>query len=237
MLAIEDVLSKVVREKWAWPSKNNRSPLLSTYKSLRLVLGEGDLGMSAVHSGRSNYRNSVNVEASNGMVIMFQNVDLLKELNNKKYIYLTPEKLFMESTLGLRDSYEYIAILKREGRIGYCVLILGFESMSYDFDAPDHEIYGGNCCLMEILSDGTTILFERTVSWEKLKECKVNTTSIMNLFFSEKQVKLIASIVDDLINDESIDKDEVYNYRHEDHELEIFDPYPYPYLPNNHGFD
>lgn len=212
MITIEDVLSQYVESKWAWPFKGSKSALVDVYKKLRLTLDDGQLGMSPVHSGHSHYYRD-SVESSNDMAIMCQNKGILKALNNKQYIYLTPTKLFMESPYLSADRFEYVAILKREGRIGYCVLILGFKSRDYGFFSPEYEEYGGYFGLMEILSDGTTILFSRALMWDKVKTCRANTTSIRNLFFNEEEMKSIGSIVDYAVNNQGSDKNEIYTYR------------------------
>lgn len=218
MLVIEDVLSEVIdKSKGGWSSKR-ATALAVSYKELRRTLGNGDLHMSPNHSGGSLSRAKW---SSKDMVIMCKNERVLKELNHSKYIYLTPVSMLMETPTWAQSRYEYVAILKKAGRIGYSVLILGFESLSYDFDSPGYELYGGPCGLMEILSDGTLVLFERTVSWEELKGCKVNTTSIRDLFFNRDEIKLIDSVVDEVVNNHSLNKNGIYTYRHEDKEEEI----------------
>lgn len=211
MLTLEDVLSKYVESKWAWPFKGSKSGLVDVYKKLRLTLDDGKLGMSPIHSGRSHY--SANAESSKNMVIMCRNNSILKALNNKQYIYLTPTKMFMESPYLSTDRFEYVAILKREGRVGYCVLILGFKSIDYGFFSPDYEEYGGYFGLMEVLSDGTTILFGRSLPWSKVKECRANTTAIRNLFFDKDEVKSIGLIVDDALSSQHSDKNKIYTYQ------------------------
>ena len=216
MLIIEDVLLKVIDKSIGGWSFKQETPLAITYRELRRTLGNGNLYMSPSHSGGCSYGRKN--RSSKNMVVMCKNERILKELNHSKYIYLSPVTIFMETPLLDRSKYEYVAILKKAGCMEYSVLILGFESLSYDFESPGYELYGGECGLMEILSDGTSVLFERTVSWEELKECKVNTTSIRDLFFNKEEVKLIASVVEDAANNHSLNKNEIYTYRHEDNE-------------------
>lgn len=218
MITVEDVLSKDVKSKWRWPLKGSKSGLVDVYKTLRLTLGNGSLGMSPLHSGRTHpsyhfRKASDRPEFSRDLAIIYNNEAILKALNNKQYIYLTPLRLFMESPLFSHDRFEYIAVLKREGRIGYCILILGFDALDHGFYSSGYEEYGGYFGLMEVLSDGTTILFDRTLPWDKVKTCRANTTSIRNLFFNEQEIASIGSIIDDTRNSQGYDKNKVYTYR------------------------
>lgn len=211
MITVGDVLAGKDERKEFWPAKYSENPLAVTYKKLLKVLN--DYSLIKLNYCRSRAESQKLVHSKN-MSIQYQTKNVLKSLNNKDYIYLTPTIISVPQYVLVRDrnSSEYVAILKWEGRIGYCVLILGFGQISYGFSNPEYEYYedyeeykeyeeyGRYCSLMEVLSDGTTVLFERTVSWNRVKECKANTTSIRNLFFSENEIRLIGLKINEIMN-------------------------------------
>lgn len=219
MITIEDVLPENVKYKLGWPLRDRNSPLVNVYKKLRLALFNGDLGFSnSSHFQRSLFSrdfrgfSTERIQSSNGMVVSCQNEGVLRSLSNKKYIYLTAERLFMQRPYSCADEYEYVAILKKEGRIGYCVLILGFNSADYSFGGSEHEEYGSYFNLIEVFSDGTTILFDRCLPWHKVKSCRANTTSIRNLFFNPEEQNSIQSILQHVVSNQNSDKNEIYSY-------------------------
>lgn len=214
MITVKDVLLEFDGGV-LWPIKKRDSALTTTYKKLRLMLDRGEnyfegiFRIATVREGR--------IENSRDMAIMYQNKEILKDLIHKKHIYLTPTKLDV-SRQGYRspDNYWYVAILKKEGRVGYLVLIFDFERERCPISARSKKVYGGNFSLMEILADGTTILFNKTVSFEEVKNCKVNTTSLMNLFFNEEEIRLVGSVVDSIMSNQESTIGEAYVYYHKE---------------------
>lgn len=202
MITVEDILAEKDEKKESWPAKYSPNPLVVTYKELLNVLN--DYSWLELNYCRSK-EESEKLQLSKKMSIKYQSRRVLKALNNKNYIYLTPTRLHIPQSCmpARRNDDEYVAILKWEGRIGYCILILGFGKSYFGDLNPgetEYEKYDGYCGLMEVLSDGTTILFERTVSWDKVKACKANTTSIRNLFFTEDEIRLIGLKIDNIMN-------------------------------------
>ena len=210
MISVEDALPDNVKYKLGWPLKSDKSPLVAVYKNLRATLFKGELTLNSSHFGRLRFPYSV--ESTKGMVISCGNESVLKALSSKQHIYLTPARFFMRDLYSCPTEYEYVAILKKEGRIGYCVLIIGFDRADYSFRGSHYEEYGRHFGLMEVFSDGTTVLFERCLPWDIIKSCRANTTSIRDLFFNPDERSSIQAIVDHAIRNQCSDNNEIYSY-------------------------
>lgn len=208
MITVEDVLVGQDERKEFWPPKYSDNPLSVTYRKLRDALYGYPSRLHCIkshHNGREH-------QYSKNMVIGYQASRILKTLNNKDYIYLTPTQLRIPQLSHHADGKhaEYVAILKWPGVIGYSMLILSFNKRSYGFSDPEYEEFGGYCCLMEVLHDGTTILFDRTMPWDKVKNCRVNTTAIRNLFFTENEIRVIGLKIDGIVNSPASEPNEIY---------------------------
>lgn len=213
MLTVEDILLEF-DGGLLWPIKKYDSALATTYMKLRMMLDNGENYIDGIFSPwRVMEERAMN---SNDMAILYQNEDLLQELSNRKYIYLTPTKFVIRKVFTSPEKYGYVAILKKEGRIGYLVLILDTKVEKCSLTSHRKEVYGSSFNVMEILSDGTTILFNKTVSWEYVRTCRVNTTSIMNLFFNKEEIKLVGSVVDSILSNQESNKGEAYFYHHKE---------------------
>ena len=230
MITIQDILNGQDKRKEFWPTRYHDNPLSLAYRNLKNVMNGYSLLIlnysmfTSIFEGRK-------FEDSKNITINYRNKHILKSLNNKSYIYLTPTKLCiwqcsMASFLSRNDN-EYVAILKWEGLVGYSILILGFETRSYGFLDPEYEEFGNHCGLMEVLSDGTIILFERTVPWDKVKVCRANTTSIRNLFFTEHEIKLIGLTIDNIMNNPAAKANEIYKCRIGEHIFNNEDTIPF----------
>lgn len=210
MISVEDALPDNVKYKLFWDLKRDKNPLVTVYKELRSTLFKGELNFNSSHFTRLRFPYSIT--SAKGITISCGHEDVLKALSSRQHIYLTPARLFMRDRHLSCTEYEYVAILKKEGRIGYCILILGFTRADYSFGASEHEEYGRHFGLMEVFSDGTIVLFERCLPWNTVKSCRANTTSIRDLFFNPDERSSIQSIVNHAIKNKCSDNNEIYSY-------------------------